>query len=575
MPPGGSHVGYAQDLCSDFVRQVMGENFAKSALPSFSTHSFMSLLENEGKNSTASAPVAIPYMSWSIERDGIGGWVWNISPEFPFQWLLTVVSLLVVAIASWVWIGKMMGAVPYRLPLAIGFTLFNVPRHFKAFHHFEYFSLHWVYLILMLDSFIWKEAIEKKTLRVDFELLRILFQIALLGSTGYLTPVMALEWVVVRIFLIMMRPRLAPTQKPIWIFNAILAFVYVPLLFVWYVPLLAAMKQFGAVTQWTSFYAISLTDFFKPLFWYAQKIDQSETVVTIGWTYWLLITASLFWAGKRAWILFSPFLVVTTLFILYAWEPTSKSFAPLIQKLIPLMEFFRVTSRVGLFLPPLLGVMGVIGLGLLIKNPPKHFKKGIRIWCFVCLLEMAWLTFPFQALPPLAQETQQFYKDLRDSPGNRVLDMPFCVAGGNGACTDTMCPNYPYSTVVQCMRLYHRKEIFGLYQARMNTEACRRYDAPPYAALFDAWKRDRCLSPPEWDNLCSFLNQDHSLSAILIYPDLWRAIESPQCRQEVISRLGNPVAQAKFAIEPSRTGSYKMTRILRFTPHCKGSAGVK
>ncbi len=124
-PPGFGRPGYLEDLCIDFVRQMMAEQLQTRGHPFFQTRSVMTPFG-----------ASIPFMSWTIERDWLGAWFWIWNREFPFLWVYLGVS----------WIGTYLG-VGYLLSrlelkkaawlVAAVLVLFHVPRHFKLYHHWE------------------------------------------------------------------------------------------------------------------------------------------------------------------------------------------------------------------------------------------------------------------------------------------------------------------------------------------------------------------------------------------------------------------------------------------------------
>src|SRR5207245_1289081 len=95
------------------------------------------------------------------------------------------------------------------------------------------------------------------------------------------------------------------------------------------------------------------------------------------------------------------------------------------------------------------------------------------------------------------------------------------LSGGNGVCTAAQCPNYPMSTVGQCLMRWHDKSVYGLYSFRMNEEYCQVYNRAPYLSWFEAWKQQRCFTDGEWKDFCGYLSARAELSAILVYPDIW------------------------------------------------------
>lgn len=144
-PPGFGRFGYAGDFCPDFVRQIMADNLQRFGRPVFTTDRFMT---PEG--------ASVPFLSWSMERDWIGAYVWRWNRDFPFLWVYFGISLAVSYLGVG-WILRRM-SLPHAAAwaLAAGVVLFNIPRHFKTYYHFEHLPQHWVYWSLFLDAWIWQ-----------------------------------------------------------------------------------------------------------------------------------------------------------------------------------------------------------------------------------------------------------------------------------------------------------------------------------------------------------------------------------------------------------------------------------
>ena len=172
-------------------------------------------------------------------------------------------------------------------------------------------------------------------------------------------------------------------------------------------------------------------------------------------------------------------------------------------------------------------------------------------------------------MPPIPPQLEAALHQVNSYPGTTVLDLPFCVAGGNGVCTAEQCPNYPYSTVAQCLRLWHDKKIYGLYQARMTEGLCDIYRRKPYQSWFSAWQQQRCFTDQEWAEFCGYLDQHPELSAIQLYPDIWIGAGQPQCLAQFDAHLGSRLNEVVMPRSPSFGGKWTTSsRILFYPPKC-------
>lgn len=185
------------------------------------------------------------------------------------------------------------------------------------------------------------------------------------------------------------------------------------------------------------------------------------------------------------------------------------------------------------------------------------------------VFEFARMGYPVNALPPMNQQAVELLEGVKKAPGTTVLDLPFCVAGGNGICTTEQCPNYPLSVITEELRQWHEKNVYGVYQSRMTPGLCQIYNREPYVRWFDAWRWNRCFTPSEWGQFCEYTAQHPELSAVLLYADVWSAAGTPACLADFAAHLGNPLAEAGVFTGPSRQEhGVRPTRLFRFNPQC-------
>ncbi|HUP56440.1 MAG TPA: hypothetical protein VM598_03240 [Bdellovibrionota bacterium] len=578
MPPGGSP-GYAEDLCvADLSRQMMSEQIAEHGGPAFRSSSVM---VPEGSS--------VPFMSWSMERDWLGAYVFRWAPEFPFLWVYYGLSLLVSFLAVGFILLRMGLGRSAAWGIALATVLIHVPRHFKIWHHFEHLPQHWIYLSLFVDAWIWQRVWQDRKWSLQLELWRGFFMLGMLGTSGYFWGPLVLEWVLLRgmiglRFLILRRRgiRLAlelPGRG--WPVPVALALVWLVLDLRWLLPLVREAKTWGEVWQpigWTA----DWPTVFRPL-WAElipgltlRPIDWSETVVSVGWMLWAPALAGILILSRRRGLgRIAPFLAffLAGFFYLRNW-PQIFPYHSFIQSTVPFMKFFRAASRWGLFLPAILGVIIALSWP---EVKQAWARSRTPLWrtlqiLFVVstLLELRWLAHPPNGSAAMPDSARSLLKGVAAQPGTTVLDLPFCVAGGNGWCTGEQCPNYPGSTMAECMRIWHGKKIYGLYQARMSPVQCENYNRVPFLSWFSAWREKRCFTAPEWDQFCDYLDSRPELSAVLLYPEVWSGGQPLECLAEFRARLGPPLAEARLSSSPQRGyGEAGLTRLEHYAPRCK------
>ncbi len=565
-PADPARLGFAEDFCPGVVRQMMAENITEHGKPDFFTRSFM-----------APQGAMVPYMSWTIERDWIGAHLYAWDKEFPFFWVYIGVSFLI----SYLGVGaicRKMGLGSWAAWLLSGLlVVFHVPRHYKTYHHFEHIPLHWLYLSVFLDAWIWQTAVQKKKWALHLEAWRAFCLLGMLSATGYYWGPLILEWLIVRGFLLARRKQLKIEAKRVQIIAAGALSVAVAALFArWFLPLKQAAGS-GEVKNGLGWFAtpgmvlrpIWLYWVLKPLqaiFPRAIKpspIDLPETVVTIGWLYWIPVVAAIRLAWKQRaksphGMLLAPFLTFGAFLILYIFHIGNEFF----QLWVPFLGFFRVATRTGLLMPVVFGAVIALSWPQLVALVQKAWSKGGRkiqvalvLFAAQSVAEFFVLgVVPINSMERAPPELVQLLEQVRQMPGDTVLDLPFCVAGGNGVCTDQMCPHYPHSTIGHCLRQWHEKRVYGLYQARMSPAHCSLYDSQPYLSWFAAWKQNRCLTGGEWKDFCGYLEGHSETSAVLFYPEIWKAAAQPACRTEMESHLGKPLSVAHFNVATTRYG---------------------
>jgi hypothetical protein len=289
-------------------------------------------------------------------------------------------------------------------------------------------------------------------------------------------------------------------------------------------------------------------------------IHGPETVVSIGWVYWVPVIVGLrAWrrkAGGEGLAYFWPFLAFLVFALLYAL-PGLVPFRDLVRFTIPLMEHFRTASRTGLFLPLIAGALIALSWPE-IQAAARRTWETRRRWAVVFLvfsaLELSWVLLPANAQPPMGEDLVALIEDVRSRPGDTVLDFPFCAHGGNGSCSNVGCVGLPLSTAQLCLGSFHQKKVHGVYFSRLMKHQCSVYDGAPYTGWAEAWREQRCLTDAEWDGFCRYLDEQPQLSAVLFWPGIWRAAEDPACRAELEARLGPPVNEARLMSWPTRGG---------------------
>ncbi len=611
-PPDPSWLGYSEDIGNmELARVLMSDSLREQGGPTFVTRRMM-----------APDGISIPYFNWMMERDWIGACLWNWAPSFPWLWTYLGLSLLGSYLASGLLMTRMSLAPGVSWALAALFVLFNLPRHYKLYYHYEHALQHWVYFSLFLDAWIAQRFWRENRASLHLELWRAVCLLGMLGTVGYYWGPLIFEWSAMRIalaYVLLKRRKLgpAPAIEVSWarcVPPVLLAAFLLTLDLRWFLPLSREMSQFGEVWQVRGWFA-SFGMIFRPL-WFepllrawealapgsAQAIgralqytglaplDWPETVVTVGWIYLLPAALGIALVRKRRGGpgigIALPFFLTWAFAALYARHGWPYFYHGTVAILVPFMKYFRTASRMGLIFVPICGAIIAATWPDLSRWVRANWSRsrafqGVSVaFAVLSAIELTALATPIVTLPPLTTEMSQLLASVRALPGSTVLDMPFCVAGGNGACTPEFCAQYPAQTLPLYMTVRHGKKVFGIYQGRMNDQHCAKYRQPPYGSWVEAWHANRCLTSAEWNGLCAYLAGTSEISALMIYPGIWTAAGKPECAQEFDRRLGQPRGRAEIATLSRRgpiagsdkaesIGSYWPTPVLWYGAKCQ------
>jgi hypothetical protein len=141
-------------------------------------------------------------------------------------------------------------------------------------------------------------------------------------------------------------------------------------------------------------------------------------------------------------------------------------------------------------------------------------------------------------------------KTIKDTPGEAVLDWPFCVAGGNGVGTDLLGRFYHLNNAVGFMQRYHGKKIVGNYFGRLSMTQITPFLVtgwdkmfhPDHPSYFKARQQAKPMTEQEW----AFFDKFYTLNdfcGISLYPSLL----APGDPHKFYQRFGKPKISATVA----------------------------
>ncbi len=574
-PPTWGRLGYSDDMAGlEISRQIMADNLREGGLPSFFTHRMM-----------APAGTSAAFFSWAIERDWLGAYFWMWNREFPYLYLYLGASFVLSYLCVGYIVRKMGLSKLAGWGLAAAVVIFHVPRHFKLYPHFEHVIHHWPYIALFLDAWIWQCVWRERRWRLDLEAWRGLVLLLTFGISGYFWGPFLLEWFLVRGSILCVRGKTIELHLKRLVLPVVLGCLVSVIDLLWFLPLLKEMSKLGELWQGNGWIANPLL-ILRPVWldlvagwfgltdWVAHArmapITNTETVIVPGWL-WLVPALSSLWFTRRksggpgvAVVL--PFFLFLLFIVLYirGWI-----FGTPIQQYFPFLKFYRVAVRMGLYLPELLGAIIALSWPELSRAwLSKRARPWLAVFVVSCLLELPILvTTHAEVLAPMDPSLDRILTRVRESEGTTVLDMPFCVHGGNLNCP--YCSGYPEEVVPLGFTGTHDKKVYGIYLARLVASQCEVYGHQPYQSWFSAWRSQRCLTPAEWDDFCKYLDEHRELAAVLVYPDIWLAAGDPSCQAQMEQRLGAKIDEGRFVIKTTRDlDDLRYSRIFQYAPRC-------
>lgn len=245
--------------------------------------------------------------------------------------------------------------------------------------------------------------------------------------------------------------------------------------------------------------------------------------------YLVILGAIGLWTTRRKPVLWIPVLLTLTLCLLYhpVLLPTLKLF--------PWFSFNRHGGRASLVYPVLF-----VLLALSVQWQKKRIGQ-IGFGLLICLMLTEWgwgFRYPLFYNPkPISISLINYMKTVHDTPGEAVLDFPFCTVGADGVgAEEGLCPYYLQQNAVFTFRRFHQKKVVGQYWGRLHPSHIQPF-------LNDKWPRllqpGHVFTPADWQFLNRFLRQNR-FAGINLFPDLLTPVQ----RQAFYAHFGNPVAQS-------------------------------
>ncbi len=236
-----------------------------------------------------------------------------------------------------------------------------------------------------------------------------------------------------------------------------------------------------------------------------------------------------FWTIRRQPALWTPIGLMLSLCLLYhpVLLPTLKLF--------PWFSFNRHGGRASLVYPVLFML-----LALSVPWPKKRVAR-VALGALVVLMVMEWgwgFRYPVYYSPkPVSASLLAYMKTVRDTPGEAVLDFPFCTIGADGVgMEEGLCPYYLQQNAVFTFKRFHQKKVVGQYWGRLHPKHIQPFMDHDWPRLLQP---GHVFTPADWEFLDRFLRQNR-FAGINLFPDLL----TPAQQESFYSHFGKPVAQS-------------------------------
>ena len=487
-------------------------------------------------------PGGIPavYQSWAFERDYWYAAFSSLFGQGPWLQMYFLLSQIIVSVGLFLLLSYRLKAVPAGL---LGFfgSFGNIYLFVKYPSHYGLSVAHWSLLALVADVLICQDVARRKCPHVLLLLARGMLLVASFGlELGYIVGINLTSFVLsaVYIFITLLQKRkdlqelsLKQVKKALSlqvhrskVASGLLAFATV-IFSVLYLPILAelfvSVKKIevpninGAI--WFAEPVRFLFPFIEPYYSnLARQVGDSPEgfpAGSMGWFFLFGFIITMVYAFKTRAYGIIPVMLLFLTFVFY--KPYKGSWL----QWMPWFTYARVGSRFTITYPIIVVSLATL-IPMLQKGVSFKWKKG-NVAILATLGLLAFLEYPFykQYLTrPLVKPSMpagffSYMEELKQRPGEAVLDWPFCFKGGNGigSC------EFNNLESIWANKKYHDKKVLGTYFARLPAQFHDFYRQYGLQELLTK-QRKGCLSERELTYLKLFYSY-HDFAALQLYAD--------------------------------------------------------
>ena len=505
---------------------------------------------------------------WSIEREYFFTLFYSLFGTGPWLFIYYMSSMLISCFGLFALFKKDFGYLKSSLA-GFGAVFLNFYALAKFPGHFPISVLHWTILGMAVDYLLIRRITARENISLRLLLLRCLLTVLAIGlGLGYAAGSSLFSLTICGIYalLFLLGYRLKNREAPYrlkelmknWhqeIINhksqhivlligiSVSIFLYVPIVLQIYL----AAKEFASIPQgamWSSPWRILIPwlpwvnpGINEPT-WLKSLINDFPEGLGAGSPGFFLLLAAL--AG----IVFSRRKMALVPFVaMFIWITINHPYQNLSLTVLPWFKYARTGPRFTMLMAPLLIILAL-------EIPLSKFKTSYLTAALFVLLSvigaLEFYTFTNLYNYKSSNVPENFYtymKTVKNTPGEAVMDWPFCIAGGNGVGTDFLGRFYHLNNAVGFMQRYHGKKIVGNYFGRLSMKQIEPFLRAGWNKIFhpdnpSPFKSKRQAVPmtePEWDFFDKFYTLN-DFCGINLYPSLL----APGDKQKFYDRFGKP-----------------------------------
>jgi hypothetical protein len=510
---------------------------------------------------------------WGFERDGFFGLLFSLAGPGPWLQIYYSFSTFLTIVGAY-WLLRSDFGIARAALVGVLVTFFNFYGSHEYPSHLNICVAHWTVLSILADFVIVRRVVLRHRVPLRMVLARVALTALSMGQDlGYVAGFGLMSLTVSTGFLFALgvaRIKRRPAEfrgalrrcRTLWaaearqhkvvtgvliVVSAAAGFLYVPLAL--QVAFQARAFDFSGmkVGEWYASPWRLLLPYFpfvNPVVSPFRIVDMRAGVESgaIGWTLLVLGVGGLYCA-RRQWLMYAP--VMLLLLACLAYRPVGLP----ILKIFPWFAFARVADRSTMIYPVLFAALALsftaAGLGL---GPRRGRALGVTMFALGAVEVHTSLSIPrYSRMVGYSASFFEYMAVVRQTPGEAILDWPFCMTGGNGVgSAQGLCPYYNENHLDLSYAPYHQKKLVGMYFGRLHPSQLLpvllahwdRMFAPDDPDIFRARRQTRCFDDDEWQFFTEFF-ADNDFAGLQLHASLL----APGCAEEFYTRFGRPRAQ--------------------------------